>query len=301
MQRSRNAATPRIASDTSEGTSRRVSSADSKRAQPVKKAASKRAPKAAEKTRTTRERAPAPARAIAKVPAVVSTARTARPQAAPPPMPAAAAPLAPAPVPTPAPASVAPVAPVMRPNGGPHRPNGTHFSAANIPPLPPAKPVNFKVGDKAVHPAHGVGEVTAVSQRDIGGTKQMFYELKILDNGMKVMVPTAAATTVGLREIMSEKEANAILVTMKAREVAVDVQPWSRRFRVYTEMIKSGQPTEVAKVLRDMNRLKFDKDLSFGERRLLDQAKSLLMKELAFAKKMTEEKMADEVKRIFTA
>src|SRR6516225_4917547 len=100
---------------------------------------------------------------------------------------------------------------------------------------------------------------------------------------------------------MSDKEANDILSTMRAREVAVDVQPWSRRFRVYTEMIKSGAPTEVAKVLRDMNRLKFDKDLSFGERRLLDQAKSLLMKELAFAKKMRETDLAEQVRQIFSA
>jgi CarD family transcriptional regulator len=117
---------------------------------------------------------------------------------------------------------------------------------------------------------------------------------------MKVMFPTTAATQVGLRSIMSDAEANEILTTMKAREVAVDVQPWSRRFRVYTEMIKSGSATEIAKVLRDMNRLKFDKELSFGERRLLDQARSLLLKELAFAKKKTEADMAEEIKRIFS-
>jgi CarD family transcriptional regulator len=174
--------------------------------------------------------------------------------------------------------------------------------AAEPLPAPPPRPAPiFKVGEKAVHPAHGVGEVTAIEQREIGGTRGTFYVLRILDNGMKVMVPTAAATQVGLRGIMSEKEANAILTTMRAREVAVDVQPWSRRFRVYTEMIKSGSPVEVAKVLRDMNRLKFDKDLSFGERRLLDQAKSLLMKELAFAKKKTEAEMSEEVRRIFSA
>lgn len=160
---------------------------------------------------------------------------------------------------------------------------------------------DFKVGDKAVHPSHGVGEVTAIEKRDIGGSTQNFYVLKILDNAMKVMVPTSAATQVGLRGIMSDKQANDILTTMKAREVAVDVQPWSRRFRVYTEMIKSGSPVEIAKVLRDMNRLKFDKDLSFGERRLLDQARSLLLKELAFAKKKTEAEMAEEIKKIFTA
>jgi CarD family transcriptional regulator, regulator of rRNA transcription len=169
------------------------------------------------------------------------------------------------------------------------------------PPLSSGPAPTFKTGDKAVHPSHGVGEVTAVEQREIGGTRTTFYVLRILDNGMKVMVPTTAATQVGLRGIMSDSEANEILSTMRAREVAVDVQPWSRRFRVYTEMIKSGSAVEIAKVLRDMNRLKFDKELSFGERRLLDQARSLLLKELAFAKRKTEAEMAEEIKGIFSA
>ncbi len=172
-----------------------------------------------------------------------------------------------------------------------------------VKPLSVATPskLQFKLGDKAVHPKHGVGEITAVDERELGGTRAVFYVLRILDNGMKVMVPAGAAALGGLRSIMSAKEAEAVLDTMRAREVAVDVQPWSRRFRAYTEMVQSGLPHEVAKVLRDMHRLKFDKDLSFGERHLLDRAKSLLMKELAFAKKMTEEKLADEVANIFRA
>jgi CarD family transcriptional regulator len=165
----------------------------------------------------------------------------------------------------------------------------------------PAGKMQFKLGDKAVHPKHGVGEITAVDERELGGTRAVFYVLRILDNGMKVMVPASAAAQGGLRSIMSSKEADAVLDTMRAREVAVDVQPWSRRFRAYTEMVQSGLPHEVAKVLRDMHRLKFDKDLSFGERHLLDRAKSLLMKELAFAKKVTEEKLAAEVASIFQA
>jgi len=114
-------------------------------------------------------------------------------------------------------------------------------------------------------------------------------------------VPKASAPAAGLRPVMSSKEADKVLETMKAREVAVDLQPWSRRFRAYTEMIKSGSPHEVAKVLRDMYRLKFDKDLSFGERRLLDQAKSLLMKELAAAKKLTEADLSARVDEMFRA
>jgi CarD family transcriptional regulator len=160
---------------------------------------------------------------------------------------------------------------------------------------------SFKIGDKAVHPAHGVGEITAIETREFGGAQGLYYILRILDNGMKVMVPLNAATQVGLRAVMSAREANAVLSTMRAREVAVDLQPWSRRFRAYTEMIKSGSPHEVAKVLRDMHRLRFDKDLSFGERRLLDQAKSLLVKELALAKGVTEAQLLADVSRIFVS
>jgi CarD family transcriptional regulator len=159
----------------------------------------------------------------------------------------------------------------------------------------------FKIGDKAVHPSHGLAEVTAIETRDFGGTSALYYILRILDNGMKVMVPLSAATQVGLRYAMSELQANEVLETMRAREVAVDLQPWSRRFRAYTDMIKSGSPHEVAKVLRDMHRLRFDKDLSFGERRLLDQAKSLLVKELALAKRMTEPQLVAEVTQIFAS
>jgi CarD family transcriptional regulator len=199
-----------------------------------------------------------------------------------------------------APPPAPPVAPISVPPGrGSFRP-GAPGGFLTIPPVPRVPAPPFKVGDKAVHPAHGVGEVTAIEEREIGGTRATFYILRILDNGMKVMVPVTAATQVGLRYVMSEKDATGILGTMRAREVAVDVQPWSRRFRVYTEMIKSGAPIEIAKVLRDMNRLKFDKELSFGERRLLDQAKSLLLKELALAKKKTEAEMAEEIARIFS-
>jgi len=168
-------------------------------------------------------------------------------------------------------------------------------------PPPPPRDFTLNVGDKAVHPSHGLAEVTAIEHREIGNMKGEFYILRIIDNGMRVMVPRASSSAAGIRPVMSSKEADLVLETMKAREVAVDLHPWSRRFRAYTEMIKSGSPQEVAKVLRDMYRLKFDKDLSFGERRLLDQAKSLLMKELAAAKGVTEPVLQAQVDGMFRA
>jgi CarD family transcriptional regulator len=199
------------------------------------------------------------------------------------------------------PASEAP--PALRESGIVPRiaPRG-YVPLVDIPkPPPPPRDFTLNVGDKAVHPSHGLAEVTAIEHREIGSMKGEFYILRIIDNGMRVMVPRASSSAAGIRPVMSSKEADRVLETMKAREVAVDLQPWSRRFRAYTEMIKCGSPQEVAKVLRDMYRLKFDKDLSFGERRLLDQAKSLLMKELAAAKGVTEPVLQAQVDDMFRA
>lgn len=157
----------------------------------------------------------------------------------------------------------------------------------------------FKVGDKAVYPAHGVGEVTAIERREIAGSTQTFYILKILDNGMKIMVPTLQAQQVGLREIISSQEADEVFDILREKEISVDTATWNRRYREYMEKIKTGSVFEVAEVLRDLYLLKAEKDLSFGERKMLDTARNLLIKELSLAKKMEEDQVEDEFKKIF--
>ena len=159
----------------------------------------------------------------------------------------------------------------------------------------------FKIGDKAVHPAHGVGVVTGIENREVAGSRGRFYVVQIMESGMKVMVPMGAADAVGLRTVMSRREADQVLAVFRVPEKAVGGGPWNRRQRAYNEMIKSGSPYEVAKVLRDLYSIKFrsEKDLSYGERRLMDQAKSLLVKELALAKMVTEATVEQEIEAMF--
>ncbi len=157
----------------------------------------------------------------------------------------------------------------------------------------------FKVGDKAVYPAHGVGEVTGIESREISGSKQLFYVLQILDSGMKIMVPTGNVNAVGLREIISETEVKAVYSILKEKDVVFDNQTWNRRYREYMDKIKTGSVYEIAEVFRDLSLLKLDKELSFGERKMLDTAKNLLIKELAFAEEREEEDIADDIELIF--
>lgn len=158
--------------------------------------------------------------------------------------------------------------------------------------------MDFKVGDKAVHPAHGVGEVTSIEKKSIAGSDKNFYILKIAESGMTVMVPVDGVKRLGLRVVISKREATKVMNELKKDEVAVTSQPWNRRYREYTEMLKSGSPIEVAKVLRDLSRLRSEKELSFGERRLLEQARNLLVAELALAKSVTEDKINKDIDKI---
>ena len=157
----------------------------------------------------------------------------------------------------------------------------------------------FKVGDKAVYPAHGVGEVTAIENRSIGGIEQTFYILRILENGMKIMVPTDNIRQVGLREVISKSKVEKVLKILKAKSLSVETTTWNRRYREYMEKIKTGSVYEVAEVLRDLYILKADKDLSFCELKLLDRAKGLLVREVAVAKGCDEDEIEREFKKIF--
>jgi CarD family transcriptional regulator len=160
--------------------------------------------------------------------------------------------------------------------------------------------VSFRIGDKAVYPAHGVAEITGIETKEISGAKQTFYILRILENGMRIMVPTKNVAAVGLRQVVTKTEVKEVYDILKSREVSVDGQTWNRRYREYMEKIKTGSVFEIAEVLRDLSLLKHDKDLSFGERKMLDTARSLLVKELAVAKSAKEEKIERELEEIFT-
>ena len=161
--------------------------------------------------------------------------------------------------------------------------------------------LTFKIGDKAVYPAHGVGEVTAIEDREISGQNQTFYILRILDNGMKIMIPTNNVRQVGLREVIDKKKVDKVFKILKQKDLSVDTTTWNRRYREYMEKIKTGSVFEVAEVLRDLYLLKSDKDLSFCELKLLDTARGLLVKELAVAKSCNEEDVEREFQKIFQA
>ena len=158
--------------------------------------------------------------------------------------------------------------------------------------------IKFKVGDKAVYPAHGVGEIVRIVELDIAGARQKFYEVRILDKNQKtVKIPVATASNAGLRQLVGEEEIEEIFDILRERTINFDKQTWNRRYRGFMEKIKTGSLFDVAEVYRDLYRLKSSKVLSFGERKMLDNAKQLIVKELAVAKKWAEDKVEAELEK----
>ena len=160
----------------------------------------------------------------------------------------------------------------------------------------------FQVGDLAVYPAHGVGEIIAIESRVINGEKHDFYIMKVVENGMTIMIPTNNVESVGLRDVIPKKEIPKVYAVMQSKKEAnTENQTWNRRYREYMDKIKTGSLYDVAEVFRDLFLLKLTKDLSFGERKLYDTAQILLVKELSTAKKADEEAVLTEIESLFVS
>jgi CarD family transcriptional regulator len=156
-----------------------------------------------------------------------------------------------------------------------------------------AVPAEFIIGDKAVYPSQGVAEIIGIEKKEVFGRIQRFYVLQALDSGLRILVP------VGLRRVAGADEIEEVLDILRDKEIHIDRQTWNRRYRGFMEKIKSGSLFEVAEVFRDLYRLKGMKPLSFGERRMLDTARGLIVQELSVARAADATKVEAELETIF--
>lgn len=159
----------------------------------------------------------------------------------------------------------------------------------------------FKIGDRAVYPGQGVTEITGIESKQISGTTVVLYMLRVLDSDRKIMIPVAKVKSVGLRKVVSDEDMAQVFAVLRERTRNIDRQTWNRRYRKYVDKINTGSLVDIAEVLRDLARLKFTKPLSFGERKMLDQARTLLVKEIAVAKGQTEDTVGAELDGLLAA
>ncbi len=156
----------------------------------------------------------------------------------------------------------------------------------------------FNLGDHVVCPGHGVGQILSVDTKTVGEDIKSFYIIKVVTNGMKVMIPTDSKD--GVRHLVSVNEIDNVFNLLSDHNVKVDNSTWNRRHREYTLKVKTGSLIEIADVLRQLLLLKMSKKLSFGERKMLDQCKELLVKEIALSSGTPEPEISNKIDSLYT-
>ena len=151
----------------------------------------------------------------------------------------------------------------------------------------------FNVGDKIVYPMHGAGTIDAIEQKDILGEKQDYYIIK-MPGEVKVMVPIAKASDVGVRRVINKEEAGKVLQVLEANETEMS-NSWNKRYKENMDKMKTGDIYEVADVVRNLSYKQKEKGLSTGEKKMLNNAKQILVSELVLAEHASENEVQNLV------
>ena len=143
----------------------------------------------------------------------------------------------------------------------------------------------LKIGDKAVYPGHGVGRITSIERKEVMGSHLTFYSIKIMESGIKIMFPENRVDTIGIRPVISKEEAEEVLNILKKPDSALHVQErnWQKRHQAYRDKIQNGSIYEIVDVIKDLHHIQKDKELSYGEKRMMDKAQNMLRSELSVA------------------
>lgn len=141
----------------------------------------------------------------------------------------------------------------------------------------------FKVGDKVVYPMHGAGIIEAIEEREVLGQKRKYYIMRFSLGDIKVMLPLESEQAVGLREVIDEKGIQQVIKILE-EEVEGGTTSWNHRYRSNLEKMRSGNIFEIAEVVSILARREHNKGLSAGERKMLENARQILISELALAR-----------------
>ena len=159
--------------------------------------------------------------------------------------------------------------------------------------------MEYKVGEKVIYPNQGVGIIEDICTKDIAGLQAEFYMLRIVSNNSTVMIPTENVESVGIQRLCDRKQVTKLFKILK-EDLAENNPDWKNRYKDNVERMNSGSIFEVAKVLKNLFFLSFQKSLSFREKKMFDRARQLVVSEIATVKDQPLEKVEETVDDMLT-
>lgn len=154
----------------------------------------------------------------------------------------------------------------------------------------------FNIGDKIVYPMHGAGVIEAIEEKEILGRRRKYYIMRMPLDDMKVMIPLDNVDEIGIRQVIPNEEIESVLAVLAA-DVTKMPKNWNRRYRANMDRIKSGDIYEVAEVVRNLLLRDREKSLSTGERKILNNAKQILLSEIILAGDMSEDEVIQLIEK----
>ncbi len=162
----------------------------------------------------------------------------------------------------------------------------------------------YSLNEKVVYPGHGVAKINRIVEKNISNKTATFYELKFLNKEMTILVPTDNFISVGIRKLSSDENINYIFQILsepvkKINSRELNSSSWNKRSKQYQFKLRSGDLLEISKIYRDLQYIAQQKELSFGERALLQQTEMLLAEEISLVKNLVEEKAVEQLRSFF--
>ncbi len=140
----------------------------------------------------------------------------------------------------------------------------------------------FQIGEHVVYPLQGVGVIKDIKERVVRNNPVLYYVIYIDMSDMTVSIPVEKVSESGVRGIVSIEDANKALesISSKYEPVAVD---WKARYQMNVDLIKEGSIFSIAKVVQGLYHRSKVKELPVQERKLYDNALSLLIDECSYS------------------
>ena len=154
--------------------------------------------------------------------------------------------------------------------------------------------MTFKIGDRIVYPMHGAGYVEDIEQQTVGGVLREYYCIRVLGNNIRLKLPVENGGSIRLRSVISKEQAKGILKHFETLDVDMS-QPWGKRYKENVDRLKTGDPMEIAEVVKTLMLREKTVGLSIGDRQLLINAKNVFAGELSLALEQDGDALREEL------
>ncbi len=148
----------------------------------------------------------------------------------------------------------------------------------------------FNIGDKIVYPIHGAGVIEAIEEKEILGSKSKYYIMKMPIGNMSLMIPLDNIEALGIRTVV-DKEIMHIVLEILLQTPTEMSKVWTKRYRENETKIKKGNIFDIAEIVRNLTVLDRAKKLSAGEKKILLNAKKILLSELMLVLELESEEV----------